>query len=90
MAEWKTMDSAPEGVPFLAIKWWRDYANGGGEWKHMGAFNRRPPPPHDKSVFAVSADQAYWLRAHTWGDGTKELDAWRWMEIPPLPAPLGN
>ncbi len=88
MDEWQKMDTAPEDRPFLALKWWRDHANGGGEWKLMGEFKRQAAPPHDKDVFAVSADRQYCLRQAKWGNGDIELDSWRWAEIPTLPLPL--
>jgi hypothetical protein len=90
MSEWKPMESAPKDRPFLALKWWRDWSNEGvgGSWKIMGEFKRENAPPHDKDVFAVSANRQFWLRQTTWGNGEVELDSWRWVEIPPLPPAL--
>lgn len=82
---WKTMDAVPDDRPFLALRWNRDWLKGSGEWKIMGVFARRSPPDHDPNVFAVSADGQYWLRDTVWNNGARELDAWRWMEIPHFP-----
>lgn len=81
---WNTMDSCPEDRQFLALRWTKFYGIGTDEdgWKMMGVFKRRPAPPHDRDVFAVSSDRTYWLRTGVSQNGTVELDQWRWAEIP--------
>lgn len=90
MTEWNTLDTLPKDRPVLMICWWdhSKFDDKPGHWSHMGVFQHREPPPHDKSMVAVSLSGTYWLRGGITVNGKNVLDPWRWADIPPMPEPL--
>ena len=89
MSEWQDISTAPkDGTPFIAIKWWRDYASPDPHAGYWGTPERYAfaTNPRDEQCWHSSSRQTC-IRDTTYNNGSRELDAWRWIALPPLPEP---